>query len=621
MANTSISISSIVITSVISVSAAVSSISATAAYPDASIGVSVSGQTINASYFIVPTTVLPEQQVEVTDIGDGIGVETNLQKDIDAVTNDEALPSEAIDKFDVEIVKTDSVNMIESRVKVFTDFIDFDPTDDDVDATPVTISEAAAFDLSKNFSGADDVTPSESTAKAPNKPGITASVSTSETINQFRPQKNITDTATTSEAIDRFDVTTVLDDTVTITESTAKNFTQPNTDSVSAVQSNVKTFTSNIDFDLSDADVDPDPVTASDAINEFDFNKGLSDTPTITEATAKNFTHGGFSDTASPVESTAFDVTVPGIGDSLTVVEGIKNNPTLGKSDSVAPSDSINSFNVTSGLSDTLSTPTDAIDSFTVNLAKSDTVTMTEVVSRNYTLVEDFDRTDADADPDPVTVTESIAFNQSAVFSDTLSPTESITQFAITTAYSDTASITESINTSLVLGESSYLYPDFAVAVDGAETGQVRGYHVHGNQVSRYAELGHQLNEEFGMLNEAVLFGEGKDAVQFYDKLFIQDRYRFRKVDTSQVITHDGSVLNTSILAGASNDGIARRSFTGVLGAAEQINDAILNTDTISYPDAINAGLLLNFIYTDTDDTELGGHYLNETPLCAGARF
>ena len=43
--------------------------------------------------------------------------------------------------------------MVESRVKVFTDFIDFDPSDDDVDPTPVTVSEAAAFDLSKNFSG------------------------------------------------------------------------------------------------------------------------------------------------------------------------------------------------------------------------------------------------------------------------------------------------------------------------------------------------------------------------------------------------------------------------------------------------------------------------------------
>ena len=79
----------------------------------------------------------------------------------------------------------------------------------------------------------------------------------------------------------------MLDDTVTITESTAKNFTQPNTDSVSAVQSNVKAFTSNIDFDLSDADVDPDPVTASDAINEFDFNKGLSSASSNIQEVAK----------------------------------------------------------------------------------------------------------------------------------------------------------------------------------------------------------------------------------------------------------------------------------------------------------------------------------------------
>ena len=108
MANTSISISSIVVTSVISVSVAVSSVTAAATYPDASIGVSVSGQTINASFFIVPTRVLPEQQVIATDGGDedDVSIETDLTKDIDAVTTDEALPSEAIDKFDIELVKT-----------------------------------------------------------------------------------------------------------------------------------------------------------------------------------------------------------------------------------------------------------------------------------------------------------------------------------------------------------------------------------------------------------------------------------------------------------------------------------------------------------------------------------
>ncbi|MEK9694245.1 MAG: hypothetical protein VW270_00695 [Candidatus Poseidoniales archaeon] len=508
--------------------------------------------------FIPPLTNIPNDVVSIND------------EDLKAVTkrfvnsaeeSNEVVVTDSDPVFDADKVLTDFVTVVETRVKVFTDFIDFDPSDADVDATPVTISESDAKDITVGeLADNDDVTVSESTVKNSTKPGITASVSTSEAINQFRPQKGITDTATASEAIDRFDVTTEFDDTVTATEALAKNFTQVSTDTVNAVQSNIKAFTSNIDFDLSDADVDPDPVTASDAINKFDFNKGLSDTPTVTEATAKNFTHGGFSDTASPIESAAFDVTIPGIGDSFTAVEGIKNNPDIVKTDSISPSDSINSFSVTAGLSDTLNTPTDAIDSFTVNLAKSDAVTMTEVVSRNYTLVEDFDRTDADADPDPVTVTESIAFEQSAVFSDTLSPTESITQFAVTTAYSDTASITESINTLLTLGESSFQYPSRAFILDNDNNpSSIRGYHR----------------------------GLGESG-----RAFVQDVFRF------------------------GTDG--REEFVGLLGGAGLINDPQINNDTITYGDSTNAGLLVNFIYTDTDDTELNGHFLNETPLSAG---
>ena len=135
-------------------------------------------------------------------------------------------------------------------------------------------------------------------------------------------------------------MTTALTDTVSVTEATAKSFTvaDPN-DSVTAVQSNVKAFTSNIDFDLSDADVDPDPVVASEQINTFALNKGLTDTSSVSEATAKNFTHGGLSDTASAVETTAFSVTVPGFADSLTAVEGIKLNPSIPVSDTVSPAE------------------------------------------------------------------------------------------------------------------------------------------------------------------------------------------------------------------------------------------------------------------------------------------
>ncbi len=475
MANSSISISSIVITSVISVSVAVSSVSATATFPDASIGVSVTGQTINASYLIVPTTVLPEQQVEASDGEDEVQLEAKLTKDIDAVTNDEALPSEAINKFDVELVKTDSVTMVESRVKVFTDFIDFDPSDADVDATPVTVSESAAIDVTiADLADNDDVTVSESAAKNPAKPGITASVSTSEALNQLRPHKNVTDTATTSEAIDRFDVTTVLDDTVTATEAIAKNLTQISTDDVTAVQSNIKAFTSNIDFDLSDADVDPDPVTASDQINIFASTKGLTDTVSATESTVKNFTHGGFSDTASPTESTAFNVTVPGFADSFTAVEGIKLEP---------------------------------------NIPVSDTVSATE----------------------------------SAVFN-------------IQQAFSNTASVTENLVTSLILGESDYVYPSRVYAIDADNNpSSIRGYHR----------------------------GLGESG-----RAFVQDVFRF------------------------GTDG--REEFVGIIGGAGLINNPQINNDTITYGDSTNAGLLVNFIYTDTDDTELNGHFLNETPLSAG---
>lgn len=420
---------------------------------------------------VLPLTNLPVETVSISDTES-----INLEVDKSVSDDDNVTLSEGIDQFDIQLNKADSVTVQETRVKVFTDFIDFDPSDADVDATPVTITESAAIDVTiAELADNDDVTISESISNQPAKPGITASVTTSEVINQLRPHKNVTDTATASEAIDRFDVTTEFDDTITVTESLANNFTlaDPN-DSVTAVQSNIKTFTSNVDFDLSDADVDPDPVTASDAINEFDFDKGLTDTSSVTESTAKNFTHGGLSDTASPTESAAFDVTIPGFADSLTAVEGIKLEPDI-------------------------------------------------------------------------------------ILSDTASPAESAV-FNIQPAFSHSASVTESISTLLTLGESTYQYPNRVYALDNDNNpSSIRGYHR----------------------------GLGESG-----RAFIQDVFRF------------------------GSDG--REEFVGLIGGAGLLNDPQMNNDTITYGDSTNAGLLVNFIYTDTDDTELNGHFLNETPLSAG---
>ena len=618
MANTSISISSIVVTSVISAAVAVSSVSAATTYTDISVGTSVSNQSINADFLVVPGINLPEQQITVSDGEDEISIVAELTKAVDAVTTDEALPTEAIDKFDVELVKTDSVTVQETRVKVFTDFIDFDPSDADVDATPITVSEAAAFDLSKNFSGADDVTPSESIAKNPAKPGITASVSTSEAINQFRPQKNITDTATASEAIDRFDVTTVFDDTVTATESLTKNFTlaDPN-DSVTVAQSNIKAFTSNVDFDLSDADVDPDPVTATDQINIFAATKGLTDTVSVTEATAKTVTNNSLADTASPTEAAVFNTTKPAIADTLSAVEGIKLEPTV----QFTPATSgAQTFVITVVSSGGNKFAIDGVTNPALELASGVTYTFDVSDSSNSghplrfkdgsTSYTDGVTVSGTAGQSGATVTFVVPNDAPAstllyyctvhgnAMGNSISVPNSLTAnqvlaveaavFNIQQAFSNTASVTESINTSLILGESTFKYPNQVYMHDtDPNDSSIRGYH-------------RGLNEGGGTV-------------------FTQDVYRFRLTDFTGILGQDDSLLNSAVVWDSAVDGDGRDEFVGILGSAGLINQPRINGQSITYAETSSAGLLVNFIYTDTDDTELGGHFLNETPLCAGS--
>ena len=311
----------------------------------------------------LPQTFLPGESVSISD-GENEDFTTETQFEVDIVKGaagtDEDDVVEVTDTdpiFDIDLAKTDSVTVTETRVKVFTDFIDFDPSDADIDATPVTIAEADAKDVDKPFSDATSAT--EAISNQPDLPKTDA-VTTSEAVDRFDIGANPTDTATASEAIDRFDVTTEFDDTVAVTEAIENEVTTPKSDSVAAVQSNVKTFTSNVDFDLSDADVDPDPVTASDAINDFDVDKGLTDTATATEADAKNFTHGGFTDTATATEAAELDVTVPSIADSFTAVEGIKLNPELPFGHSVSATES-NVFDIRPALSET-ATATESIN-------------------------------------------------------------------------------------------------------------------------------------------------------------------------------------------------------------------------------------------------------------------
>jgi len=522
MAN--VSVSNITLSAIVSVTVSVASYSASASYTD--VVYSTDGASVSYNYELIETRPLPSVSVSVSE---------SISKQANKSPSDDVTVTETEVK-NINVGASDSVTAQEALFKIVTNPIDFDPTDDDVDPTPVTMTELAAKTLTiGELADNDDVTASESISKQPNK-SPSDSIAASEQLNSFHFGKTFSDTATSSEEINRFDVTTVLADDVTVTESSAKNITPAGkTDDVTMTGSQVKIFSANVDFDLSDADADPDPVTASDQVNTVAIGKNPSDTASIVESTAKNITHGGFSDTASMTESTAKTITLPGVTDSLSAVEGIKLDPSKPFGHSVSAS-------------------------------------------------------------------ESVALNPRPVFAHAVSATESI-------------------NTSLILGESNYLYPDFVVASDGSETGKLPGYHIGTGRVRSITspDFSYQLNEELGMFNEGLVFGEALDGISYTNRIFIQDRARHRVDDISATLGHDDSLLNTAPLSDAVNDSIARTSFTGVIGAAEQINMAVLNSDTITYGDETNAGLIVNFMYTDTQDPEVGGHYLNETPLCAGA--
>jgi len=519
MAN--VSVSNITLSAIVSVTVSVASYSASASYTD--VIYSTDGASVSYNYELIETRPLSSVSVSVSE---------SIFKQANKSPSDDIAVTETEVK-NINVGASDSVTAQEALFKIVTNPIDFDPTDDDVDPTPVTITELAAKTLTiGELADNDDVTASESISKQPNK-SPSDSITSSEQLNSFNIGKNPSDTATSSEEINRFDVTTVLADDVTVTESSAKNITPAGkTDDVIMSGSQVKIFSANVDFDLSDADADPDPVTASDQVNTLAVGKNPSDTASIAESTAKNITHGGFNDTASMAESTAKVLTLPGVADSLTAVEGIKLEPSIPLGHSVSASESIS------------------------------------------------------LDPRPV--------------------------------FAHAATMAEAINVTLILGQTDRLYPQRVYISAGDESPYLVGFHrgLRTGVVSRLTDSfvlnGNKLNVK---VISGTVFTEDKEE----SRGFVQDIARHRITDFSGQLNGSDLLVNSTVLHEPTQDGEGHTPFVGVLNGAEQLNMAIINNDTITYGEETNAGLIVNFMYTDTEDPELGGHYLNETPLCAGA--
>ena len=272
------------------------------------------------------------------------------------------------------------------------------------------------------------------------------------------------------------------------------------TDSVTMYDVVYKDVTEVVDYDRNDADVDPDPVTASDTstrsvgktltdsatasdsapvfaqnktttdtvtatdvINTKDVGKTLTDTATASDASPVFDTSKVVADSVSTVEAAALNVDKGNIAETVTATDSSSLQPDLVKTDSVTAADTLNSFDIGKNPSDSV-TASDAVDSFAVQTVFTDSVTITDVVYKDFTEMVDYDRNDADVDPDPVTVADVSVFSPATVYTDSVTAADSVAK-DYSQVLADSTTAADSVSITLIPGVTTPLY-DFAFASD-----------------------------------------------------------------------------------------------------------------------------------------------------------
>ena len=146
-----------------------------------------------------------------------------------------------------------------------------------------------------------------------------------------------------------YTVTKSLADTASISEAPAFSFTRSAfTDSVTVTEAKVIVTTSTVDTDLSDPDVDTDPVSVSEA-SVLTIQPAFSDTPIISESPAFTFSKGMPGGSITPSEAAVYASTKVAT-DSTTPSEAAVYASTKVATDSTTPSEA---FSVTYLYTDT----------------------------------------------------------------------------------------------------------------------------------------------------------------------------------------------------------------------------------------------------------------------------
>ncbi len=473
-------------------------------------------------------------------------------------------------------------------------------------------------------------------------------------------------------AIDRVSI-----DVVTATDDVAITFNTSFSDSVTATDVVNKMFYGNVDFDQSDPDVDPDPITvvdvdvksvektltdtttpsdtvaktpgkvltdatsgATDAINQKDVGKSLTDSAAATDAVTAFNTAKVVADSASITDAAAKELTRPDVADSIAATDDSCRAPGLGKTDTVTGIDVINTFDVAKALTDTASPTDDAAKTFTRPdvvdsasatdaAAKEPGKTLTDTASATDTATTDVGKTLTDT-ATPADAINTFALNKSP--SDSVSATDVVDKFDVTTVLADSVTMTD-----FIAKTPGYAF-DYDITDADADPDPVTMTDVMAKEFSRP-----NITETVSPVDAVNLFAITKvltettsitdaialelilgqttalypDYVSIGDGSgFVQHRFYARRPDYTAVLGGTDSLLNSSYIWNQSTESFAYENFTGLIGGPGLLMVApLIGGEFITYADTSGSGIVVNFHYTDAPDRSVGGYKLNETPI------
>lgn len=300
--------------------------------------------------------------------------------------------------------------------------------------------------------------------------------------------------------------------------------------------------------------------------------------------------------------------------------------PTRKKFDSVSITDSpVLEISLIPGDSVTSS---DSDPVFDAQLVKSDSVTVTDTPNKIINSSVDFDPSDDDVDPDPINVTDSDAKTITpAGKTDSVSASDSpalqpdIPQSDSVTASESNIKTIDTAPTDSVSASESDVKTINTVSSDSVSASE-----------SDAKEFTTSRSDSVTMSESSIL----QPSIVKADSVIPSDAVNSITVDLVSTDSVSASEsISTILTLGVTtpmypelvniSDGTVGFIFTrdepntGIIGGPGYVGQIIVNDDKITEGDSSNAGLVVTFHYTDVDDSSLGGHVCNATPLSAGA--